>query len=67
MRKIFMLLTALSFAALFSTAVYASVDSEAEALIKACEQQTQNAPDRDAAVSQCLDEKLQYDTSPGGD
>jgi hypothetical protein len=67
MRKFLMVLGALSFATVFSNTVIASTDTEAEALIKACEQQTQGAPDRYAAITKCLDEKLQYDTSPGGE
>lgn len=67
MRKFFMLLSALSFAGLFSGAVYAEMDSQAEALLKACHEQAQGATDQYAAVTQCLDEKLQYDTSPSSD
>lgn len=60
MRKFFMLLAAAGIMSLSSTSVYAN--DEAEAVIKACEQQTQGAPDPTAAVMQCLDEKAQYET-----
>ena len=65
MRKFFMLLAAVSIAAVSSTTVYAN--PEADALLKACQQQSQDAPDQHAAVISCLDEKLQYDTSDSGE
>jgi len=60
MRKYFMLLAAVSVISLSSAGVYAN--DEAEAAIKACEQQTQGAPDQYEAVMKCLDEKAQYET-----
>lgn len=60
MRKFVMLLAAASIVGMSSTTVYAN--EEAEALIKACEQQAQGVPDQYAAVMKCLDEKLQYET-----
>lgn len=60
MRKFFMLLAAVGVITLSSTTVYAN--EEADALIKACEQQAQGAPDQYATVMKCLDEKLQYES-----
>lgn len=60
MHRIVMLLAAAGIATLTSATVYAN--EEAETLIQACEQQTQGAPDQYAAVMQCLDEKLDYET-----
>jgi hypothetical protein len=60
MRKFVMLFAAVAVVGFASPSVYAN--EEADALIKACEQQTQGASDPYAAVMKCLDEKLQYET-----
>jgi len=61
MRKFVMLLAAASILGLSSTAVFAN--EEAEAAIKACEQQAQaqGAADQYDAVMKCLEEKAQYE------
>jgi len=65
MGKFVLLLAAGLIAGMACTTVTAN--EEAEARIQACEQQNQNAPDRYATVSQCLDEQAQYDTSDSGE
>jgi len=59
MRKLVMLLAVTGMLGFTSVPVLAN--DEADALIKACEQQSQGAADQYAAVMQCLDEKLQYE------
>ena len=65
MLKPIMLFAVVSIATLSSTSIYAN--PEADALLQACQQQSQNAPDQYAAVMSCLNEKLQYDTSSSGE
>lgn len=61
MVKYISLLAAGLFAVMFNSMAFAN--EEADARIKACEQQNQDATDRFEAVMQCLDEMAQYDTS----
>jgi len=61
MGKFAVLLAVGLIAAMSSTVV--SANEEADARIKACEQQNQDASDRYEAVMKCLDEQAQYDTS----
>jgi hypothetical protein len=65
MRKFILLFAAVSIAALTSTTVSAS--PEADAVLQTCQQQSQGAADQYTAVMNCLNEKLQYDTSGGGE
>ena len=65
MRNVIMLLAAVSLSGVVATPGFA--DTEAQALIKSCEQQSQAAGDQYAAVMSCLHEKLQYDTSDSGE
>jgi hypothetical protein len=61
MGKYVSLLAAGLFAIMFNPVVFA--EEEADAWIRICEQQNQDAADQYAAVMKCLDEQAQYATS----